>query len=804
MAGDEGEDVFDTRSPPAPGRYRRLRASMGRHPADLARMAVAAGVVLLGVWIASAPGLNPVESAIYGQLQELPPASLRAWQVVSWAGWWPGIVAAGALALYAGWIRMGVSVVATAVSAWLLVLLLHAVTVPRLVSPDVLLASPRGPGAGGFDFPSLRTAVVAALATAAGPYLARRSRQATWVLVVLVGVSQVFLGHSLPVGAFAGAVLGWGVGNLFHLLLAAPGRRTSEDSVRMALADVGISCAELRPVGRGMLRPLEYDVTEGSGDHLRLKVLRRMHRRAGPAYRLRRFLASVDAGAEPSLSTPAHEVEHEAYITLLAQRAGIGTVPVLLTGKIEHGPPFLLRRHVQGRRLSSLAGEAVADETLARIWADVAALASHHLSHHDLRARNILIDGTGRPLITDFTFSTVGGPPRQAPQDVADTLVSLASVVGSDRAVDSAVRAVPPQALEAALPHLQWLSLHRRLRRQLGPGPESLADLRETLAERIGCAPPSFRSPVRPVTLAIMVAVGLAVYLLLPQLSSMGSVLAALRRADSRWIAVTLVAGLLGVLASSLTILGASPCRLPFWKTLAVQLAAAFTGRTTAGGVGFYGVNIVYLERLGLRRSRAVGVIVLNRAAVGLVTGVATVVGILVIGNAVPVGDIHLPRTGLVLLVGAAVCVAATALLASPVGRRRVLRPGVQLVRELAQDLLPTLRRPASALQLIGGSLAFLVLGGIGLAASLAAFEAHVRLVDVLAVYVVGSTLGQLVPTPGGLGAVEAATIAGLTAVGVSSTDAVTAVLISRAVSFWLPAVPGLVAFRLLQHHGIV
>jgi glycosyltransferase 2 family protein len=69
---------------------------------------------------------------------------------------------------------------------------------------------------------------------------------------------------------------------------------------------------------------------------------------------------------------------------------------------------------------------------------------------------------------------------------------------------------------------------------------------------------------------------------------------------------------------------------------------------------------------------------------------------------------------------------------------------------------------------------------------------------------VVGSTLGQLAPTPGGLGAVEAALVAGLTAVGVGSTVAVAAVLASRALTFWLPALPGLVAFRVLQRRGVV
>jgi len=98
----------------------------------------------------------------------------------------------------------------------------------------------------------------------------------------------------------------------------------------------------------------------------------------------------------------------------------------------------------------------------------------------------------------------------------------------------------------------------------------------------------------------------------------------------------------------------------------------------------------------------------------------------------------------------------------------------------------------------------FLVLQAVGMAVTLAAFEPHFPLIPVMAVYVVASTLGQLAPTPGGLGAVEAATVAGLTAVGVAAAPAVAAVLTSRLLTFWLPALPGVAAFRLLQHHDVI
>jgi uncharacterized membrane protein YbhN (UPF0104 family) len=59
-------------------------------------------------------------------------------------------------------------------------------------------------------------------------------------------------------------------------------------------------------------------------------------------------------------------------------------------------------------------------------------------------------------------------------------------------------------------------------------------------------------------------------------------------------------------------------------------------------------------------------------------------------------------------------------------------------------------------------------------------------------------------PTPGGLGAIEAALVAGLTGIGVPPGPAVSAVLTYRLATYWLPVLPGWAALRLLQGRGYV
>jgi len=60
--------------------------------------------------------------------------------------------------------------------------------------------------------------------------------------------------------------------------------------------------------------------------------------------------------------------------------------------------------------------------------------------------------------------------------------------------------------------------------------------------------------------------------------------------------------------------------------------------------------------------------------------------------------------------------------------------------------------------------------------------------------------LGNLLPLPGGLGGVEGGMIGAFAAFGVSLDLAVLAVLSYRAISFWLPTIPGAVAYFQLRH----
>jgi uncharacterized membrane protein YbhN (UPF0104 family) len=84
------------------------------------------------------------------------------------------------------------------------------------------------------------------------------------------------------------------------------------------------------------------------------------------------------------------------------------------------------------------------------------------------------------------------------------------------------------------------------------------------------------------------------------------------------------------------------------------------------------------------------------------------------------------------------------------------------------------------------------------LGACFKAFGAGVPLAVLVMGYFLG-TLGSLLPLPGGVGGVEGGMIGAFAALGVPASSALIAVLAYRAISFWLPTLPGIAGYLALR-----
>jgi uncharacterized protein (TIRG00374 family) len=134
-----------------------------------------------------------------------------------------------------------------------------------------------------------------------------------------------------------------------------------------------------------------------------------------------------------------------------------------------------------------------------------------------------------------------------------------------------------------------------------------------------------------------------------------------------------------------------------------------------------------------------------------------------------------------------------------PAVRRRVLPPLVAQARNAASSLADVLTDPVRVIGLIGGSTGVTGSFILTLAAAVAAFGGGVSFPEIGAAYLVAAALGSAAPTPGGLGAVEAALVTALTGYGMESGPAVSAALTFRLVTYWLPMLPGWFTFQQMQ-----
>ncbi|MDL5205606.1 lysylphosphatidylglycerol synthase domain-containing protein [Streptomyces sp. ALI-76-A] len=258
--------------------------------------------------------------------------------------------------------------------------------------------------------------------------------------------------------------------------------------------------------------------------------------------------------------------------------------------------------------------------------------------------------------------------------------------------------------------------------------------------------------------------------------------------ADQGWLLFGAAATGATWLCAALAQQGAVPRRLPPGRLVAAQFAASAANHVLPAGLGAGLVNLRFLMRCGLPAGRAVTAVAVRSTAGGIVR----VVLIAVLATACP-GVLRIPdgwAAGVAVL-GAAGC--ALVLL----GGRRWPRCR-QALASVAADIRAVHARPHRAAALWGGSLAFALLHALVLIAVAQAVALPLAPGLVALLYLGASSAAALLPTPGGLGSLDAALGLALAAAGAPAAAAASAVLGYRLLTVWIPLVPGLLVLGIL------
>ena len=626
-------------------------------------------------------------------------------------------------------------------------------------------------------------------------------RNALWVAVGVYSVVHVGVLHTplltLLITVIAGRAIGLAVRYVAGSTSERPGALAIATALRAAELPVR-AIRRIRTNGTAESGSRHYAVTTAEGA-LDIVVFDRDQQAAGLFYRIYRSVRLLGPVSRSAPVSVDRVVERRALLSYAAEDAGVPTPRLRALVRVGPEAAVLAFEHHDGTTLAR-RNPGCSDEELKRIWDAVGKLHARRVTHRGLTADRILLTGgtgDGQVMLLDPGDGDVAASDLQIRLDVAQLLAELSLYVGPDRTSRLALGKSKADELLAVVPLLQPVVLARSTRKAL----RRHRDLLPTLRTKLLAAVPGVEvAPVRLErirlrTLLTMVAGAAAVYLLAGELAraSLGSTL---REANWQWGIVALALSASTYIGATISLSGFVAERLSFFRTLLVQVAGSFITLVTPAAVGGAALNIRYLQRKKIPAAVAA-------ASVGVAQVVAFVLHIvLIVVFAAVAGSsakehIQPPRWAWYVLAG--LVVLALAVLAVPAGRRALRARVSPTLGQVVPRLLDVAQQPVKLARGIGGALLLSLSYILCLAACVAAFGRSVPIASIAVVYLTGSAIGSILPTPGGLGGVEAALTAGLTAAGLPGAVAVSAVLLFRLLTFWLPVPFGWAAMTYLE-----
>jgi undecaprenyl-diphosphatase len=647
-------------------------------------------------------------------------------------------------------------------------------------------------------------AVAVATYLVARPLLTVPYRRLVIWVIALTTLHVILAGNDLPRDLVAAIACGFVAASAVLLALGRPMRPLAPERVAAALRRTSIDVTAVHPAQADARGSRPFFGTTAGGDGVFVKVLGREERSSDLLFRFYRWLRFRGLGDEAIATSLKQSIEQEALVSALAADDGIRTPRLLGVTEVDADRLALAFVRIQGSSLDGVPVERLDDGVLREIWHLVAALHRAGIAHRDLRLTNLFLDDSGQPWLIDFGFGTVAALPQQLAGDVAELLCSMAVAVGPKRTVDAAVAELRPEQIQAALPRLQPDGLSTATRKAMKAHKGLDKQLQETAAAAVGVEKVQLQhlERVQPRQLLTLVATAVAAYLLIRQITEIKDLPAVLARMDWSWAILALVASALTYVGAALNLLGGFARRLSLGLTTAVQLGGSFINLVSPVKVGGTAVNIRYLQKQGLDSATAIGGMGVTILVVGVMHIALTVVFLVWAGSKTNIVDLPSSTTVLLVLV----------VVAAIVGLAVLIRPARRLIRTVVvpqaekavREVREALRDPARlSLSFVGALLMELAYIG-ALFASVRAFGYPVSFAVAGAVYLAGSAVASAAPTPGGVGAVEAALIAGLTATGVPTEQAVPAVLVYRVATFWLTVPTGWLSFTLLTRRDVI
>lgn len=688
----------------------------------------------------------------------------------------------------------------------------------------------------GAAFPSgAYLAAFTAGAIVLGPSLSSGWRRMVNASIAVAVAVRLLTAVAVPLNLAVTVCLGLVAGSAALALAGSPRRVSSRRAVLHALSTAGLPAVHIEPAEVQSAHARTFLATTGAGHRAFVKLLGRDER---DAYRILRLMKSLRVKGLEDLRpnwSAEQQIRHEALTAMLARRRGVAAPDVVASGVTESGAGFLAFTPVRGWRLCDLPLEQVTDELLDEIWRQVVLLREQGIAHRWITSSQILVDIPGftdrprwAPPLTPADFEDgaepiavpgddpVGGPvavsildfrwsvdqaePHQLGSDVAMLCTSLALIVGAERAVDSAARALGPRALEEALPLVQPLAMPDDVRAGTDDQAHVLPAVRSRMQAAAGGVPYELADieRIKPSQIFSVFGVVILVYSLLSFATSWRQISEALANV-SPWVLPELaVLAFIPYFAGAGMLVAVVPRPLPFGEVARLMIAQSFLNRFTPANAGGMALRVRYLQKRGVDLGGAAAAVALTSMAngVGQVAVLATFMAWAGSGDGV---GFTLPDASTVSVGLLVVLVLMALVWLTPWGRRVIADRVITTLRQVWSTLRELLSMPSRFVGLLSVTVFGKLVSIVTFTETCRALDISISFPKLGLLYLTASSLASAAPTPGGVGAVEAGLAAALTGVGVPVADALSAVFLFRLMTYWLPVPVSWFALRRLR-----
>ncbi|WP_370531790.1 flippase-like domain-containing protein [Streptomyces venezuelae] len=316
-------------------------------------------------------------------------------------------------------------------------------------------------------------APVIAYMTAVGMARRPRWRVCLWVVLLLDAFTMLVAGYTTALSIILTVLIGWTVAYGTLYAVGSPNVRPTGQTLLAGLRRVGFRpVTALRAEGVPDAadsgdRGRRYIVTLEDGPPLDVTVVDREQQAHGFFYRAWRRITLRTITTRRSIVSLRQALEQEALLAYAAIAAGANAPKLIATSELGPDAVMLVYEHMGGRSLDSLDDDDITDELVRSAWRQVRALQSRRIAHRRLTGDAILVDRSGRVILTDLRGGEIAAGDLILRMDIAQLLTTLGLRVGAERAVASAVEVLGPDAVADCLPLLQPIALSRSTRATL-------------------------------------------------------------------------------------------------------------------------------------------------------------------------------------------------------------------------------------------------------------------------------------------------------------------------------------------------